>query len=81
MLVVLHYDATLLPYLITREVRKPGKLRDELIKLPEKLVPVGLYPQIDFNVILSDGTAARLRNTLESETYEIILFLIEGFHL
>jgi hypothetical protein len=61
MLVVLHKDATLLPNLIPREVRKPGELRDELIKLPEQLVPVGLDPKIDLNVILSDGTAARLR--------------------
>jgi hypothetical protein len=61
MLVVLHKDATLLPNLIPREVRKPGELRDELIKLPEQFVPVGLDPKIDLNVILSDGTAARLR--------------------
>jgi hypothetical protein len=60
MLVVLHKDATLLPNIIPREVRKPGELRDELIKLPEQLVPVGLDPQIDFNVILPDGAAARL---------------------
>jgi hypothetical protein len=63
MFVVLHKDATLLPYLITRKVWEPGKLRDELIELPEQLVPVGLDPQIDFNVILSDSTAARLRKT------------------
>ena len=71
----------MLPNLIPREVRKPGKLRNELIELPEQLVPVGLDPQIDFNVILSDGTAARLRKTLESIAYEFILLLIEGFQL
>ena len=61
MLVVLHNDATLLPNLVPREVRKPRELRDELIELPEQLVPVSLDPKIDLNVILSDGTAARLR--------------------
>lgn len=55
-LIVLHYDPALLPDLESLQVREPRELLYVLIEGAEYPVPIGLYPQVDLNVILSDCT-------------------------